>query len=37
MSMEELEECAKSFSYDNCLKRDGLNQILRDHAKLHKA
>lgn len=37
MSMEDLEECARSFSYDRCLKRDGLNQILRDHAKLRQA
>lgn len=34
MSMEDLEECAKSFSYENCVKRDGLNETLREHAKL---
>jgi hypothetical protein len=37
MSKEDLEECAKSFSFENCLKRDGLNTIMREHAKLSKA
>jgi hypothetical protein len=37
MSMEDLEECAKSFSFAACRKRDGLNAIMRDHAKLRKA
>ncbi|OBT53479.1 hypothetical protein VE04_05904 [Pseudogymnoascus sp. 24MN13] len=37
MGKEELEECAKSFHFDQCKKRDGLNEILRDHAKLSHA
>ncbi|OAF56343.1 hypothetical protein VC83_06658 [Pseudogymnoascus destructans] len=37
MGKEELEECAKSFHFDQCKKRDGLNDILRDHAKLSHA
>jgi hypothetical protein len=37
MSMEDLEECAKSFSYEKCLKREGLNEIMREHSKLRKA
>lgn len=37
MSMEDLEECARIFSYERCLKREGLNQILREHARIRKA
>ncbi len=36
MSIEDLEECARSFSYDKCLKREGLNEILRDYSKIKK-
>ena len=32
MGFEELEECAKSFHFDNCLQRDGLNKALEAHA-----
>jgi hypothetical protein len=35
--MENLEECTRSFSYERCLKREGLNEILREHAKIRKA
>ena len=28
-----LDELAKSFKFENCLKRDGLNQVLTDHAQ----
>ncbi|ETN38863.1 uncharacterized protein HMPREF1541_06904 [Cyphellophora europaea CBS 101466] len=31
-SKEDLEELAKSFSLDQCVKRDGLNKIMSDHA-----
>jgi hypothetical protein len=34
MSLEELEECAKSFSFENCMQRDGLNQAMEEHAKV---
>lgn len=34
MSFEELEECAKSFAFANCETREGLNEVLRAHAKL---
>lgn len=30
---EELEECARSFSFEECVQREGLNRILREHAK----
>ncbi|KAI0364641.1 glycoside hydrolase [Pilatotrama ljubarskyi] len=33
-SEEELDAIAKSFSFDNCLHRDGLNKILMDNATL---
>lgn len=32
MSLEELEECAQSFAFENCLQRDGLNKALEAHA-----
>ncbi|KIY68275.1 glycoside hydrolase family 5 protein [Cylindrobasidium torrendii FP15055 ss-10] len=32
MNDGDLERLAKSFHFDNCLKRDGLNKILRDNA-----
>lgn len=28
---EELDELAGSFKFENCTKRDGLNQVLKDH------
>jgi hypothetical protein len=37
MGKEELEECARSFSFKECKKREGLNEILREHAKLRTA
>lgn len=33
-SMEELEELAGSFAFEKCVKRDGLNKIMSDHAAL---
>jgi len=33
-SEEELDELAKSFRFDNCLHRDGLNEILKENAGL---
>lgn len=33
-SEEEIVEIAKSFSFENCLFRDGLNKILTDNASL---
>ena len=33
-SEAELDEIAKSFSFENCLHRDGLNKILTDNASL---
>jgi len=32
MSMQDLEECARSFHYDECVQREGLNRALREHA-----
>ena len=32
MSMDELEQLARSFHYDECKQRDGLNKILKAHA-----
>ena len=34
MSMEDLEECAKSFHFDQCLQREGLNKALQAHAEV---
>lgn len=34
MNEDELEELARSFHFDHCLQREGLNRILRDHAKV---
>ena len=36
MSMEDLEECASSFRFEECLQRDGLNKILEAHAEVPK-
>ncbi|KAG5336911.1 Endo-1,4-beta-xylanase 5 [Termitomyces sp. Mn162] len=33
-TMEELDAIASSFKYENCLKREGLNHILTENAKL---
>ncbi|CAL1702367.1 unnamed protein product [Somion occarium] len=33
-SEQELDEIARSFSFDNCLHRDGLNKILTENAQL---
>ena len=30
---EELDKIAQSFKFENCLEREGLNKVLRDHAK----
>lgn len=35
-TMEQLDEAAKSFRYDHCVQRGGLNKILTAHAELHK-
>ncbi|KAL8297964.1 hypothetical protein RB597_007054 [Gaeumannomyces tritici] len=32
MSLEDLDECAKSFAFENCLQREGLNRIMSQHA-----
>jgi hypothetical protein len=34
MSMEDLDECARSFRFEECLQRDGLNKILEAHAEV---
>ncbi|RFU29525.1 hypothetical protein B7463_g6814, partial [Scytalidium lignicola] len=33
-SIEELDELARSFHFDNCVQRAGLNKIMSEHAKL---
>ena len=35
-TLEQLDEAAKSFRFDKCLQRDGLNKILTEHAELSK-
>lgn len=35
-TFEELDELAQSFKFDNCLKRDGLNKVLTEHAEVVK-
>jgi hypothetical protein len=30
----ELEELARSFHFDECVQRNGLNQILKEHAQV---
>ncbi|KAM5346310.1 hypothetical protein ACJ41O_009315 [Fusarium nematophilum] len=32
-SFEELEELARSFAFENCVKRDELNRVLEEHAR----
>lgn len=34
MSFDELDECARSFHFDECLQRDRLNQVLESHAQV---
>ncbi|KAK2756814.1 transcriptional regulator swi6 [Arachnomyces sp. PD_36] len=34
MDKEELDELARSFHFDECVQREGLNEILRNHANL---
>ncbi|KAJ5722671.1 hypothetical protein N7488_000706 [Penicillium malachiteum] len=36
MEEKELEELARSFHFDECLQREGLNQILKEHARVSK-
>jgi hypothetical protein len=36
-SLEQLDELAKSFSFEQCKQRDGLNKILTAHAEVHKS
>ena len=36
MSLEELEECAQSFRFDECVQRDGLNKALEEHAMVEE-
>ncbi|KAI0808028.1 glycoside hydrolase [Fomes fomentarius] len=33
MNEEQLERLAESFKFENCVKREGLNKVLREHAK----
>jgi hypothetical protein len=35
-TFEQLDEAAKSFRFDHCVQREGLNKIMSDHAKLRK-
>jgi hypothetical protein len=37
LETDELDALAHSFHFDECVQREGLNQILRDHAKLRQA
>ena len=32
MTKEELDECARSFAFENCMQREGLNKALEEHA-----
>jgi len=34
MSFDDLDACAKSFRFDQCLQRDGLNKALEAHSKM---
>lgn len=36
-SLEQLDEAAKSFRFDKCVQREGLNLILTEHAEIRKA
>ena len=33
MEEEDLERMAKSFGFENCVEREGLNRVLREHAR----
>jgi hypothetical protein len=33
---DDLEKCARSFHFDECVQREGLNKIMSEHAKLSK-
>ena len=33
MSEEQLDKLAESFKFENCVKREGLNKVLREHAE----
>ena len=35
-TLEQLDEAAKSFRYDQCVQRKGLNKIMSEHAELRK-
>jgi hypothetical protein len=35
-TMEQLDDAAKSFRFDHCLQRDGLNKIMSEHAEISK-
>ncbi|EKD16860.1 hypothetical protein MBM_05329 [Drepanopeziza brunnea f. sp. 'multigermtubi' MB_m1] len=35
-SFEQLDEAAKSFSFERCKQREGLNKNISDHAEIHK-
>lgn len=36
MGREELEECARSFHFERCVQREGLNRILSDYAEVRR-
>jgi len=36
MEKTDLEELARSFHFDQCVQREGLNQILKEHARVRK-
>ena len=35
-TMQQLDDAAKSFKFDHCLQRDGLNEIMSKHAEISK-
>ena len=34
LSLQELDDLAASFKFENCVQREGLNKVLRDHSHL---
>lgn len=36
-TMEELDELARSFAFENCAQREGLNRIMSEHAKVYES
>jgi hypothetical protein len=36
MEKNDLEELARSFHFDQCVQREGLNQILKEHSRVRK-